>query len=120
MKRWALVVVALYFLILVVLAVPVEVLAFAPQVSVKDAALGNVGWPFLLWPVVMALWQAALLVVPVQVASRRPVARRSLLWPVVTSGLMMGGLAVGALSRLYAVRWRRLHPGPAGELEQSV
>jgi hypothetical protein len=32
MKRWALVVVALYLLILLVLTVPVSLLAFAPQI----------------------------------------------------------------------------------------
>ena len=33
--------------------------------------------------------------------NRRPVARRSLLWPIVTAGLMMGGLTVGAMYSLY-------------------
>ena len=62
--------------------------------------------PYWLWLTVMGLAQAALLVVPVRVASRRPVARRSLWWPVVTAGLMMGGLAVGAMYSLneFAVR----------------
>jgi len=101
MKWWALVVVALYFLILAVLPVPLMLLAFAPQVSLKDAASGGVSWSWLAWPGVMALAQAALLVVPVQVASRRPVARRSLLWPVVTAGLMMTGLAAGAFLCLF-------------------
>ena len=101
MKRWALVVVVLYFLILVVLPVPLTVLAFAPQVSLKDEALGAVSWSWLEWPGVMALAQAALLVVQVRVASRRPVARRSLLWPVVITGLMMTGLAAGAFGCLF-------------------
>ncbi len=54
----------------------------------------------------MALSQAALLVVPVRVATRRPMARRSLLWPVLASGLMMGGLAVGAMYSLYEFAMR--------------
>src|ERR1035437_1511260 len=108
MKRWALVVVALYLLILVVLTVPVILLAFAPQVSAKDIVEGTKDilepycyLPYWLWVGVMVLGQAALLVVPVRVASRRPVARRSLLWPIVTAGLMMGGLAVGAMYSLF-------------------
>ena len=101
MKRWALVVVALYFLILVVLPVPLVLVAFVPQVSLKDTATGGVSWSWLVWPGVMALAQAALLVVPVRVASRRPVARRSLLWPVLTAGLMMSGLAAGVLLCLF-------------------
>lgn len=97
MKRWALVVVGLYLLMLAVLTLPVGLLAFVPQVGAKEAVEVYLQFPFWLWLGVMGLAQAALLVVPVRVASRRPVTRRSLLWPVVTAGLMMGGLAVGAI-----------------------
>jgi hypothetical protein len=110
MKRWALVVVALYLLILGVLTVPVALLAFAPQASVADIVECYRYVPYWLWMGVMVLGQAALLVVPVRVASRRPITRRSLLWPIVTAGLMMGSLAVGALYSLYefAVRDKAL------------
>src|ERR1039458_2868431 len=91
MKRWALVVAALYLLILVILTVPVTLLAFAPDANVKDIAEAYTQFPYWLWVGVMVLGQAALLVVPVRVASRRPVTRRSLLLPIVTAGLMMGG-----------------------------
>ena len=101
MKRWALVVVALYLLILVVLTVPVTLLAFAPQAGAEEVARVCRFGPYWLWVGVMGLGQAALLVVPVRVASRRRVTRRSLLLPVVTAGLMMGGLAVGAMYSLY-------------------
>ena len=106
MKYWAVVVAALYGMILVVLTVPVMLLAFAPQANVKDMVSAYVYWPYWLWLGVMVLGQVALLAVRVQVASRRPVARRSLLWPVATAGLMMGGLAVGAMYSLreFAVR----------------
>jgi hypothetical protein len=106
MKRWALVVVALYLLILVVLTVPVTLLAFAPQASAKDIAEVYLCFPYWLWVGVMMLGQAALLVVPVRIATRRPVARRSLLWPIVTAGLMMGALATGALYSLYECAMR--------------
>jgi len=101
MKRWALVVVALYLLILVVLTVPVVLLAFAPQASVKDIIEGYGTLPYWLWLGVMVLAQTALLVVPVRMAGRRPVTRRSLLLPIITAGLMMGALAVGAMYSLY-------------------
>jgi hypothetical protein len=106
MKRWAFVVVALYALILVVLTVPVALLAFVPQAGAKDMVEVYRYGPYWLWVGVMVLGQAALLVVPVRVASRRPVAHRSLLWPIVTGGLMMGGLAVGAMYSLYEVAKR--------------
>ena len=110
MKRWALVVVALYLLILVVLTVPVILLAFAPKASAPEAAESYLCFPYWLWVSVMVLGQAALLVVPVRVASRRPVTRRALLLPVVTTGLMMGGLAAGAMYSLleFALRDKAL------------
>lgn len=101
MKRWALVVAALYLLILVVLTVPVTLLAFTPKAGAEDIAKVYRYVPYWLWVGVMVLGQAALLVVPVRVANRRPVTRRSLLLPIVTAGLMMGGLTVGAIYSLY-------------------
>ena len=116
MKRWALVVVALYLLILVVLTVPVLLLAFVPLASPKDLSAQEIvevylHFPYWLWLGVMVLGQAALLVVPVRVASRRPVTRRSLLWPIATAGLMMGGLAAGAMYSLleFALRDKALN-----------
>ena len=91
MKRWALVVVALYLLILVVLTVPVSLLAFAPQASAKEIAEVYRYFPYWLWVGVMVLGQAALLAVPVRNASRRPIARRSLLWPWRSAPAMSPG-----------------------------
>ena len=97
MKRWALVVVALYALILVVLTVPVALLAFVPQAKAKDIVEAYRYVPYWLWLGVMVLGQAALLVVPVRVASRRPVTRGAL-WPtILVAGLMMGILVMAAV-----------------------
>jgi hypothetical protein len=97
MQRWAWVVVGLYALVLAALTVPAMMLAYVPKVSITDAAGAYTVWPYWLWLTVMALGQAALLVVPVRVASRRPVTRRSL-WPtVLAAGLMAGGLAGSAV-----------------------
>lgn len=106
MKRWAFVVLGLYLLILVVLTVPVPLLAFAPKAEVQNVVEAYGYLPYWLWVGVMVLGQAALLVVPVRVANRRPVARRSLLWPIVTIGMMMGGLATGAMYSLYEFAMR--------------
>ena len=100
MKRWALVVAALYVLILAVLTLPVTLLAFAPQAKATDIAEAYLHFSFWLWLGVMGLAQAALLVVPVRVVSRRPMSRRALLWPVATAGLMMGALGLGAIYSL--------------------
>jgi hypothetical protein len=95
MRRWALVVLGLYLLILIVFTVPVILACFR---GVQVDALGvYVTWPYWVWVAVMILSQAALLMVPVHLAERRPVARRSLVLPVVLSGLLMGSLGVGGV-----------------------
>jgi hypothetical protein len=101
MKRWALVVVGLYGLILTALTVPVIVLAFGGQDNLADVAKVYAYWPYWIWLVVMLISQAALLVVPVRVASRRPVSRSSLLPTILAAGLMIGGLAAGAMCSIY-------------------
>ena len=103
MKRWALVVAGLYLLILVVLTLPVAVLSFPKMIhdSKLTEMLGVYAWaPYWLWAGVMALGQMALLAVPVKITSRRPVTRRSLLTPILAAGLMLGGLALGAVYSL--------------------
>jgi hypothetical protein len=98
-KRWAILVAGLYCLILAVLTVPVIALALSD--SIKQSALVYSEWAYWAWLLVMVLSQAALLTVPVRVASRRPVSRRSL-WPtILASGFMMGGLAAGALCAIF-------------------
>jgi hypothetical protein len=93
MRRWALVVLGLYLLILLVFTVPVIRVCFR---GMQVDALGVYAtWPYWLWVAVMVLSQAALLMVPVHLAERRPVARRSLVLPVVVAGLLMGSLGVG-------------------------
>ena len=95
MKRWAALVVLLYFLILIALTCPFIFAAFYP---LRDST--GVLWPFFEWPywVGLAMFlaaQAVMLLVPVHLALVRPKAQRSVLWPILASGLMMGVLGVG-------------------------
>lgn len=112
MKRWALVVVLLYILIFAVMTLPVMTASFLPLK--KDAgpfALDTAKiaenlkhqstevfrwWGFWVLLVTMVLGQAALLATPVAVAQKRPVSKRSLIFPVIAAGLAMGLLAAGA------------------------
>ena len=96
MKRWAVLVAFLYWLIIVVLTWPILVVAFLGELGPGRLAGVFLEWPYWIWVGVMVLGQLALLTVPVSVANRRPVTRRSLFLPVLVSGLMMGGLATGA------------------------
>ena len=111
MKRWALVVVALYLLIMGALTVPVIELAILPRPELLEAAQVYGYWAYWLAIGVMLLGQAALLTVPVSIAERRPVTRRSLLLPVITSGLMMAALAYGAIMSLSEFTFKDKCPG---------
>jgi hypothetical protein len=116
MKRWALLTVGLYALILIGLAGPVACLSFADEpdqmVKVHQAVYGSAffalvnnnsdKWALLLispwmWALVMGLAQAALLVVPVRVASRKPVTTRWLIWPVLAALAMLLLMTAGML-----------------------
>ena len=106
MKRWALIVAALYVAMLAVLTVPVAMLAFAPDLGLGQAAAIYLCWPYWLWLAVMFVSQLALLTVPVGVAGLRPVARGPVRRTVLAGGLMAGGLAVGAFLSLYEFVFR--------------
>jgi hypothetical protein len=95
MKRWALIVAALYLAILAVLTVPFILLAFVPKVHL-DAFKVFTLWPYWLWLAVMVISQFTLLGVPVRLASLRPVTRGPVWKTVLAGGLMAGGLVVGA------------------------
>ena len=109
MKRWAILVAALYCLMLAVLTLPVGMLAFSGNdFDFKRAAGVYAEWGYWSWLLVMFLAQAALLAVPVRFASRRPVTRGSLLPTVLASGLMMSGLVIGGIFAI--VEFGKLNP----------
>ena len=101
MKYWAILVAALYLLILAALTIPALAAAFAPNfgwANLTWPTANDVGelWPYWLWLLVMGLSQFALLAVPVRLAGRCPVTRGPLLPTILAAGLMAGGLATGA------------------------
>jgi hypothetical protein len=95
MKRWAALVVLLYFLILAALTSPLIFVAFYPLKDPSAVLLPFFEW--LYWTVlgVFLAAQAVMLLVPVELSLERPKAQRSVLWPILASGLMMGVLGVG-------------------------
>jgi len=101
MKRWGYAVAVLYALALAVAMPPLHLAAFAPTVSLARAIDSWSDWQ--LWGLIAILFvaEALFLLVPVRVASRRPVTRRTILAPILASGLMAALLAAGvALSLL--------------------
>jgi hypothetical protein len=129
MKRWALLTVGLYVLILLVLAGPVVCLSFIDELgltpgsspSLMDVLKGTYGTAFYaimgkedgpvrlarilispwMWALVMGLAQAAMLVVPVRVESRRPVTTRWLIWPALAALIMLLLLAGGIIAAVW-------------------
>ncbi len=96
MKRWAVWVVALYFLILVVLTSPLILVAFYPLKTLTVVFGPFMEWAYWAGLLVFLAAQAVMLLVPVELALERRKAQRSVLSPVVAAGLMMGVLGAGA------------------------
>lgn len=100
MKRWAVLVVSLYLLILVALTSPLILVGFYPSTNARDSISVFFEWPYWAGLAVMILAQGVMLLVPVELSLKRPTSRRSVLWPILASGLMMGVLAVGVVIAL--------------------
>ncbi len=116
MKRWAVLVVVIYVFALLSLTVPLFTLAFYHSTQTvklgKDVTVemgltkSDLMSLFFLWGYwgflgVMAAGQATMLLVPVSLTLQRPATRRSVLWPVLASGLLMGLLITGAGISIY-------------------
>lgn len=108
MKRWAVLTVAIYVAMLVLLTVPVVYLTFGDGiwgenngVALKEILTGFKDWSYWAWLVVMAAGQALLLFAPIKVKQRRLTPKRPLLVPVLTTGFFLAVLLfTGGLSLL--------------------
>jgi len=97
MKSWIGIVVGLYFGALALLALPLRFLLVSGN---SDGMwMEYLPWAWSL-AALFAGAQAALLLVPADLARERPVARRKLLIPVVTCGLLLCLLMLAALGSL--------------------
>ena len=107
MKRWSYITVALYALLLLLLTTPVTLICWLkwqtnleqPELShwQWDVDLNGIvdlfqTWGFWLWLGVLVAAQALLLLVPVDVAERRPTRKRRLFVPVVTASFLLANL----------------------------
>jgi len=113
MKRWAVLVVALYAAMLALLTLPVVFVCTieysgAPK-SVRSALQMEemlalfTHWGWWLWLAVMAAGQALLLLVPVSMAQRRPERRRPVMVPTIVASFFLANLAVVGLTALVCV-----------------
>ena len=109
MKRWAIITVTLYALLLLLLTMPALVLGLMRWGSIPEGKgwVFNLNpqvaweimqhWSYWLWLAVFVSAQALLLVVPVKIAERRPASRRHLLVPVVTGAFLLGNMFLGGV-----------------------
>lgn len=110
MKRWAIITVTLYALLLLLLTLPMLVLGWMRWGLTPEGGNGwtfNASpqqawelmqhWSYWLWLGVFVSAQALLLVVPVKMTERRPVARRPLLVPIVTGAFLLGNMFLGGV-----------------------
>jgi hypothetical protein len=110
MKRWALLVVVLYAIALTALAWPLLIASFGTELFKWGLEPDLSLWVWI-WIVAgtLSLLQAALLVVPVRVASRRPVSKRWIFWPIlatVLATLLLGaGMSASVYETLYNTSW---------------
>ena len=101
MKYWGAMVSVLYAVLLIAVLVPLSVIILPDAQA--DTALKALfqrlhDWSFVIWLYFGAavIAQAALLTMPVEAASKRPVTKRSVI-PLVRSSLAMALLAAGAV-----------------------
>lgn len=100
MRRWAVWVVLLYFLILVAVTGPLIWVAFFPLKESDSILLPYVFWPYWAALGAFLVAQAVMLMVPVDQVHERPRAQRHVLAPILSAGLMVGVLGVGTLLSL--------------------
>jgi hypothetical protein len=110
MKRWAFITVGLYLLALLALTAPVFAAAY------HWGAKSIFGWddifhvfqeaPYWIWIGVSVAAQVLLLVVPVAKAAGRPVKRRHVLTPILTSAFLLGFMCVAFVAMIAVVIWK--------------
>ena len=95
MRKWAVVVVALYGISLIVLTMPALIAGFWDPAeggpTLDDEILKSVyyNWPYWLGVCVFLLSQAALLIIPVRVSLKKPTRTRPVWLPIITSAFLM-------------------------------
>src|SRR5260370_20895638 len=109
MKRWAVLTVLLYGVVLALLTAPVMFLLFlgkseqgaiTPLMSLTDILSWYKEWGYWVWLAVMLAGQALLRLVPVGLAKRRLAGRRGLLAPRLTAPFPLANIFFAAILSL--------------------
>jgi len=104
MKRWAILTVFLYALVLLLLTVPVITLAFGDWAtngaSLREALKVFTQWGYWVWLAVLVGGQFLLLLLPISLTERRLPARRPLKTSVIVSAFFLANLLFAGVSAL--------------------
>jgi hypothetical protein len=110
MKRWAVITVLLYVLILAAITLPMVLLAFGGWGGYRGRGMGFTQAlafyqerGYWVWVGIMALGEALLLAVPVGAANRRLTPRRPLIVPVIVCSFLLANLFFSGLLSLLCV-----------------
>jgi len=101
MKRIAVFVCFAYAAIFIALTWPSLMIAFFPVSMAKCVAVYSNWPPYWILLAVLVFCQAGLLLIPLRITSRRPIARKHIFLPVIVSGLLIGALSLGVICSLY-------------------
>jgi hypothetical protein len=106
MKRWGLLVVGLYGLLILIFTLPLLSVAFIElkqglRFGVDKPLQVFASWPYWAGVIVFLIAQAALLDVHVLMAQRRPVTKRTVVPLIALSALMMALLMIGMAMSAY-------------------
>src|SRR6266540_5678327 len=112
MKRWAIVTIALYAILLLLLTAPVLLVGWLKwsaaegqwrwEVPLEQVLAIVTTWQYWAWLAVMVIAQGLLLLVPVDISNRRSTPRRRLLVPLVATAFLLGNLCLAGLLAVLA------------------
>jgi hypothetical protein len=94
MKKWAVLTVLLYAVIVLLLAVPAVLIAFAGKEGMNLQTASEIfqGWLFWVWFGLLIAGQALLLLLPIDISDRRLTPRRPLKLPVIVTAFFLANL----------------------------
>jgi formate-dependent nitrite reductase membrane component NrfD len=113
MKRWAILTAFLYALALILLSMPIYAVAFGnwgknhnndSSIGIHDILDFYSHWGYWFWLGILVAGQGLLLLLPVNLAERRPPARRPLKIPIIVTAFFLANLCfAGIFSILCAI-----------------
>src|SRR5690348_4554168 len=110
MKRWAVLTVLLYALILIVLTAPIMLVAFGTwarsSIGLQNILQTYSDWGYWLWLAVLVGGQVLLLLLPIHISERRLPGRRPLKIPVIVTAFFLANLFVAGIFAILCAIYR--------------